>query len=154
MRRDERQITDRAEIDAVIRGSRTCRLGMSDGNQPYVIPLCFGYDGSAFYFHCAPEGRTLDILQKNPRVCVEFDIAGDVIEAERACSWSIDFQSVIAFGTALLVEEPEEKRKGLSLVMAQYSRPGQAFSFPDAGVSRVTVIKVVVDEITGKQSIR
>jgi len=154
MRRDEKQITDRAEIDAVIRSSRTCRLGMSDGNQPYVIPLCFGYDGGALYFHCAPVGRKLEILRKNPRVCVEFDVAGDVLEAEHACSWGITFQSVVVFGTALFVDAPEEKKTALSLLMAQYSRPGQEFSFPDASVSRTTIIKVVIDEITGKQSVR
>jgi len=152
MRRDEKQITDKAEIDAIIRSSRTCRLAMSDGNRPYVIPLCFGYDGSTLYFHCAPEGMKVDILRENPQVCVEFDITGDVDEAECACSWGIRFQSVVAFGTALPVKEPEEKRKGLALLMSQYSRPGQEFSFPDASVSRTTVIKVVIDEMTGKQS--
>jgi nitroimidazol reductase NimA-like FMN-containing flavoprotein (pyridoxamine 5'-phosphate oxidase superfamily) len=152
MRRHEKQITDRTDIDAMIRRSTTCRLGMSDGNQPYVIPLCFGYDGSALYFHCAQEGRKLDILRTNPQVCVEFDDAGDVTEAGAACLWGIEFQSVIAFGTAELVEEPEEKRKGLALLIAQYSSSGQEFSFPEANVNRTAVIKVVIDEITGKQS--
>jgi nitroimidazol reductase NimA-like FMN-containing flavoprotein (pyridoxamine 5'-phosphate oxidase superfamily) len=154
MRRDEKQITDRSEIDAVICRSTACRLGMSDGDQPYVIPLCFGYDGSALYFHCAPEGRKLDILRENPKVCVEFDVAGDVVEAEVACSWGIRFQCVVAFGTALLVGEPDEKKKGLALLMAQYSRSGKEFSFPDASVSRTAIIKVVIDKITGNQSIR
>lgn len=154
MRRNEKQITDRRKIDAVIQGSRTCRLGMSDGSQPYVIPLCFGYDGNALYFHCAPEGQKLDILRHNPRVCVEFDITGEVVEAKHACSWGIEFQSVVAFGQALFIDDPEEKRKGLNLLMTQYSHPGQEFSFSDASVSHTTVIKVVVDKVTGKTSLR
>ncbi len=152
MRRHEKEITERAEIDAVIRRSTTCRLGMSDGDQPYVVPLCFGYDGNALYFHCAQEGRKLDVLRKNPRVCVEFDNAGDVTEAGPACAWSIEFQSVIAFGTAELVEDPEEKRKGLALLIAQYSSSGKEFAFPEAIANHTAVIKVVIDEITGKQS--
>jgi nitroimidazol reductase NimA-like FMN-containing flavoprotein (pyridoxamine 5'-phosphate oxidase superfamily) len=152
MRRNEKRVTNRAEIDDVIRSSRACRLVMSDGDRPYVVPLCFGYDGSALYFHCAGEGRKLDILRKNSQVCVEFDIPGDVVEAEDACGWGMRFRSVIAFGTALIVEDPEEKRKGLNLLVAQYSRPGQDFSFRSASVARTTVIKVVIDEITGKQS--
>ena len=152
MRRPEKQMAHRARIDALIRASRACRLGMSDGNQPYVVPLCFGYDGTALYFHSARDGRKLDILHRNPRVCVEFDAMGEVTEAEDACSWGLAYQSVIAFGTAQLVDDPEEKRKGLHLLMAQYARPGQEFSFPDANVGRTTVIKVVVDEITGKRS--
>jgi uncharacterized protein len=154
MRRDEKQITDRSQIDRVIRSSRICRLGMSGGSQPYLIPLCFGYDGSALFFHCASEGRKLDILRENPHVCVEFDIPGDIVEADEACGWGIGFQSVIAFGVAHFVEDSQEKRKGLSLLMAQYSRPGQEFTFPDASLSRTTVIKVEIDAITGKESIR
>lgn len=152
MRRSDREITDREEIDAVLRHSRTCRLGMSDGHQPYVIPLSFGYDGRALYFHCASEGRKLDILRRNPRVCVEFDIPGAVTEAEEACSWGIAFRSVVAFGSARFVEDAAEKRAALALLMTQYSRPGQAFCFPDGNVSRTTVIEVVIDEISGKES--
>jgi nitroimidazol reductase NimA-like FMN-containing flavoprotein (pyridoxamine 5'-phosphate oxidase superfamily) len=152
MRRNEKQITDRREIDRIIRKSSACRLGMSDGLQPYVIPLSFGYDGETIYFHCAHEGRKLNILRENPQVCVEFDIPGDITEAETACSWGFEYQSVIAFGTAYFVEKSDEKRKGLQLLMAQYSAPGEVFSFSDNNVEKTTVIKVVIDEITGKQS--
>ena len=154
MRRDDREITDRSQIDAIIGGSRVCRLGMSDDGRPYVIPLCFGYDGLALYLHCASEERKLDVLRHNPHVCVEFDLPGDVVESEDACSWGIEYQSVVAFGTALFVEEPGEKRKALALVIAQYARPGQEFSFPDASVDRTVVLKVVISGITGKQSRR
>ena len=152
MRRREKQIVDRAEIDGVIRGSKVGRLGLSDGGRPYVVPLCFGYDGRALYFHSARKGRKLDILRGNPSVCVEFDVPGDVVEAENACGWSMRFRSVIVFGTASLVEDPEEKIAGLNLLMAQYSSPGRVFSFPDKKVTRTVVFKVVIDEITGKQS--
>jgi nitroimidazol reductase NimA-like FMN-containing flavoprotein (pyridoxamine 5'-phosphate oxidase superfamily) len=46
MRRTEKEI-GRAEIDAIIRRSQVCRLGLSDQGEPYVVPLCFGYDGQA-----------------------------------------------------------------------------------------------------------
>lgn len=152
MRRNDRQITDRAEIDAIIRGSTVCRLGMSDSGRPYVIPLCFGYDGRVLYLHSATEGRKLDVLRRNPRVCVEFDIPGDVVQNEDACSWSIGYRSVVAFGTARFLDEPEEKRKALALVMAQYARPGQEFSFSNTSVDRTVVLTVAISEITGKQS--
>lgn len=153
MRRTEKEITDRREIDAVIRRSRVCRLGLSDGGQAHVVPLCFGYDGAAIYLHGASEGRKLEMLRRNGRVCVEFDTIEALVEAEQACGWGIRYQSVLAFGAALFIETPEEKREALKLLMAQYAGSGRSFSFPDAMLDRTTVIKVVVDQITGKRSL-
>ncbi|MGD8833836.1 MAG: pyridoxamine 5'-phosphate oxidase family protein [Desulfobacteraceae bacterium] len=59
MRREDKQITDRKEIDAIIHGSKVCRLAMSKENQPYLVPLSFGYDGKAIYVHTAGTGHLL-----------------------------------------------------------------------------------------------
>ncbi|MFH1081040.1 MAG: pyridoxamine 5'-phosphate oxidase family protein [Pseudomonadota bacterium] len=152
MRRGEKEITDRAEIDSIIRRSQVCRLGLSDGGQPYVVPLCFGYDGKDLYFHCAKEGRKLDVLRKNNRVCLEFDIVEGLVEAGQGCDWGIRYQSVIGFGSARLIEDAEEKKSALNLLMAQYSI--RTFSFPEATLSRTAVVKVVIETLTGKQSKR
>ena len=151
MRRGEKEIKDRSEIDSIIRSCQVCRLGLSDGGEPYVVPLCFGYDGQALYVHAASEGRKLDILRENSRVCFEFDVVRRMVEAEDACSWGLRYQSVIGFGTAEIVEGLEEKRRGLALLIAQYS--GREFAFPEQAVQRTCVIKVTIDRITGKQSI-
>lgn len=82
MRKSDREITDRSAIDEIIRRCRACRLGLSDEGQPYVVPLNFGYDGHALYFHGAMEGRKIDVIRKNSRVCFEFDIVIDMVEAE------------------------------------------------------------------------
>lgn len=150
MRRTEKEITDQAEIDSVIRRSQVCRLGLSDQGQPYVVPLCFGYDGKALYFHCAREGRKLDILRRNNKVCLEFDIAEGMVEADHACDWGIRYQSVIGFGIAHVVEDATEKQTALSLIMAQYSEC--AFSFPLETVNRTVVVKIEIQSLTGKQS--
>ena len=152
MRKTEREIKDRTEIDAIIRGSQVCRLGLVDGNEPYVVPLCFGYDGAALYFHCAREGRKLDILRRNSRVCFEFDVVEGMVTAEQACRWGIKYRSVIGVGTAAVVEEAEEKRQALALIMRQYSPA--AYTFPDDAVRRTAVVKVVIETISGKQSQR
>lgn len=151
MRKHKKEITDRATIDAVIHGSRVCRLGMSDEGQPYVVPLCFGYDGECVYFHCAWKGRKLDILRKNPRVCLEFDLAKRVIESEHACGWDMEYQSVIGFGTAEIIDDVAEKEKALHALMTQYS--DREFSFPEAKLKLTAVIKVSIDTLSGKQAI-
>ena len=152
MRRTEKEITDRDAIDAVIRRCQVCRLGMVDGDVPYVIPLCFGYDGRCLYFHCAPAGRKLDVLRRNNRVCFEFDLLEGLVEADEACSWGIRYRSVIGTGTAHIVEDAAGKRQALTALMAQYSP--KAFTFPEGTLARTLAIRVTVDSITGKQSAR
>jgi uncharacterized protein len=152
MRRDEKEITDRTEIDLIIRGSRVFRLGLSDQGQPYIIPLCFGYDGKALYFHCAKEGRKLDIVQRNKRVCFEFDTIEGMVEADQGCNWGIEYQSVIGFGTAQVVEDVIEKQTALTLLMAQYSK--RSFVFPPEMLARTAVVRIDIESLTGKQSKR
>jgi uncharacterized protein len=150
MRRKEREIKEREVIDSIIRECRVCRLGLADGDQPYVVPLSFGYDGEALYFHGASAGRKIDILRANNRVCFELDILDALRPSDEACRWSAGYRSVIGFGTATIVELPDEKLKILAIIMAQYS--DQGFSFADDAVQRTTVIKVHIESITGKQS--
>ena len=149
MRKSQREITDRAEIDAIIRHSQVCRLGLTDGDEPYVVPLSFGYDGEALYFHCAKEGRKLDILRKNNRVCFEFDIVEGIIKNTQACGWGMRYRSVIGVGTAHLVEKNDEKIKGLAVIMNQYA--DGRFIFPDDAVARTAVIKLIIESVSGKQ---
>lgn len=68
MRRKEREICDPEEMESIISRACVCRLAMCEGYAPYVVPLCFGYEGEYLYFHSATEGRKLEILKKNPRV--------------------------------------------------------------------------------------
>ena len=64
MRRSEKEITDKLAIEKIINASLVCRLALSDGNQPYIVPLCFGYQDRTLYFHSALEGKKIDILKK------------------------------------------------------------------------------------------
>ena len=151
MRRSEKAITERAAIDGVIRRSRVCRLGLVDDGQPYVVPLCFGYDGDCLYFHSALEGRKIDLLRKDNRVCVEFDVGTETVEREEACEWGILYQSAIVFGTVSFVEDEAAKRAALDLIMRQYS--DGAYAYPDHAVARTAILRVDIETITGKQSL-
>jgi len=150
MRQSKNEITDKALIDAIIRECRVCRLGLSDGKEPYIVPLCFGYDGQVLYFHSASEGRKIDILRKNNRVCFEFDIPGEMKESEQGCKWGIRYRSVIGYGTAELVDNGEAKRNALEILMAQYS--GKKYIFPAEVVAKTAIIKVVITHMTGKHA--
>lgn len=151
MRRTDRQLADRAAIDAVIRECRVCRVAMVDDGRPYVIPMCFGYDGRDLFLHGAPAGRKIDILRRNPAVCVEFDILDALVPAgPQGCNWTMRYRSVLAEGTAEFVSDGQRKRAALACMMAQYGTG--TFTFPDAMVERTAVIRVALSTLTGKQS--
>jgi nitroimidazol reductase NimA-like FMN-containing flavoprotein (pyridoxamine 5'-phosphate oxidase superfamily) len=150
MRREKQEITDRKEIDAIIGESSVCRLGLSDGGRPYIVPMCFGYDGKDLYFHSAKAGMKIDILRKNDRVCFEIDIPGKMQKANEACGWGIDYRSVIGFGRASFVEDDDAKRKALDVIMGQYT--DRHFEYPPPMLKAVAVIKVEIESMTGKRS--
>jgi len=80
MRKKEKEITDKTEIESIILRSSVCRLALSEDNQPYIIPLCFGYEENTLYFHSALEGKKLGILRSNNKVCFEFDSDHRIVE--------------------------------------------------------------------------
>ena len=151
MRRSEREITDRTEIEEIIRKASICRLALSDNGTPYIVPVCFGYENDTLYFHSATEGRKLDILKRNNRVCFEMDIETKLVVAEKACGWGMNYRSVIGFGTASVVEDQAGKQKGLDAIMRQYSGPEGDYS--QEALNRTTVIKVEIESLTGKQAL-
>jgi nitroimidazol reductase NimA-like FMN-containing flavoprotein (pyridoxamine 5'-phosphate oxidase superfamily) len=150
MRRKDKEISDQPGITAVIKTATVCRLGMVHENKPYIVPLCFGFHDNALYFHGALGGRKIDLIQANPNVCFEFDTVAKVNEAEAACDWGVKFQSVIGFGKASFVEDSDEKRKALDIIMAQYS--DKQFEFPENMLKATAVIKVEIGSMTGKES--
>ena len=150
MRRSEKEITDKSAIEAIINASLVCRLALSDGDQPYIVPLSFGYQNKTLYFHSALEGKKIDILRKNNRICFEFDVNTDIIEADKACKWGMKYQSVIGFGKAVLVENIEEKQKALNIIFSHYSDRNS--QFPDKAIKKIAIIKIEIESMTGKHS--
>ena len=150
MRRSEKEITDESAIEAIINASLVCRLALSDGDQPYIVPLSFGYQDRTLYFHSALEGKKIDILKKNNRTCFEFDVNSEIIKAEKACKWGMKYQSVIGFGKAVLVENIAEKKKALNIIMNHYS--DRDFQFTDKAIKKIAVIKIEIEGMTGKYS--
>jgi nitroimidazol reductase NimA-like FMN-containing flavoprotein (pyridoxamine 5'-phosphate oxidase superfamily) len=148
MRRNEREITDRKEIDDIIRRCRVCHLAMCVDGQPYIIPLNFGYDGRFLYFHTAPEGKKIDIIKRNNRVGFEFDILHDIVTAEQACKWGAKYESVMGSGTAEIVDDLKTKKEALEWIMRQYGNG--VWDFKEEILKKTVVLRVRILEITGK----
>jgi len=151
MRRKEKEIKEPEEIVAILKQASVCRLGLCCEDVPYVVPLNFGYRDGCLYLHSAKQGKKMDMIRANPRVCFEMDTDVEVIRADQPCDWGMKFASVIGFGTASVLEDPEEKRSGLDAIMEHYSSQS-AQPYPDSILKHTAVIKVLVEEMTGKRS--
>ena len=150
MRRKEKEILDREEIESIIRKADVCRLGLSDNNIPYIVPLNFGYRDSCLYFHTPKVGKKIDMIKGNNRVCFELDINHEVVRADNPCDWNMKYQSVIGYGRAFLLEDIDEKRQALDVIIEDYS--GQTGEYAEKLVDRLAVIKVQIESMTGKKA--
>jgi nitroimidazol reductase NimA-like FMN-containing flavoprotein (pyridoxamine 5'-phosphate oxidase superfamily) len=150
MRRKDQEITADDEIEAILLRAAICRIGLCDGGVPYVVPVCFGYQDRTLYVHSASEGTKLDVIRKNNKVCFQVETDVEFVRHEVACRWGLKYRSVIGFGKALLVEEPQAKREALAIIMRHYA--DQAYSFAEEDVERTTVIQVTIESWTGKQA--
>jgi len=151
MRRSDREITDLATIHSIVRGCLICRLGLAVDGEPYVVPVSFGFDGEAVYFHTAATGKKIEMMAANPRVCVQFERNVELVRDEQdACAWTFHYESVIGFGTVSELVGEREKRHGLNQVMRHYSH--REWSFTGPAMLAVRVWRVALDILTGKRS--
>ena len=151
MRKQERKINDEQEIRKILEMGLVCRLGLSDGQSPYVVPMNYGYRDNRIYFHCAREGRKIDILKINDRVCIEVDVDSRVVKGEQPCRWTMKYRSVIGFGRARIVHDEAEKKDALDVIMAHYG--GSGGDYDEKSLQRTSLIEVVLESISGKQSL-
>jgi len=151
MRRRDKEITSRQEIDAIIRTALVCRIALADGNEPYVVPLSFGYDGAALFIHTAKSGRKIDFIEANSRVCFELEANVSLKTDDRdACKWTFEFESVIGYGAITELETAEDKARGLNQIMLHYS--GREWDIDDAASATTRVWRIDIESVTGKRS--
>ncbi len=150
MRRSEKEITDIKDIEAVIQKAICCRIGLVDGDEPYVVPVNFGYKDKALYFHGASEGRKIDLIKKNNKLCFELEVNVEVTRAEEPCRWGMKYRSVIGVGKAHILEGDKAKTDGLRIITSHYTQ-GE-FTFPKDSLDKATVIRVDIEKLTGKKS--
>lgn len=152
MTRRECQVTDLKEIITILDKCKYLHLGLVDGDEPYVVPMNYGYimaeDQMTIYLHGATVGKKLDLIRANPKVFIEMDCDVAPFEGKVACQYGITYASIMGRGVATIVEDVEEKKKGLSILMK--TQTGKDFTFNDRMVSIVSVIRIDVLEYTAK----
>ena len=148
----ERQVTDPEQIRHILDTAKVLNLGLSQNDEPYVVPMSYGYtmeDGKlTLYLHSAVRGKKLDMIQANPKVFFSMDCDRMPFEGRVPCQYGIVYSSIMGRGTATLVEDVEEKKQAMSILMK--TQTGKDFTFEDRLVTIVTVIRIDVAEYTAK----
>ncbi|SHN62615.1 hypothetical protein SAMN02745728_01287 [Desulfovibrio litoralis DSM 11393] len=156
MRRKDRELKEYKDITAILDECEVLRLGLCLENKPYLVPMNFAYEliGSQFYFylHSALEGRKIDIIKQNNNVCFEVDCAYKKIPAEQACEWTAKFKSVVGEGKIFILDNDQDKKNALDVFMKKHGFHKEEKS--EYNLNSVLILKIVVEDISGKSNIK
>ncbi len=153
MRRKEKEIIEKVIQEEILRQAEVGRLGTAVDGVPYVVPMNFCYVEDTIYLHSFRDGKKIRAIQANPRVCFEVD-EGEIVKGETPCDYSWRFTSVIANGVATVVEDKDERLRGLRLISDKYS-PGKGKMITPEIMEKnkhVWIIRIDIDEMAGKKS--
>ena len=152
MTKRERQVTDPEQILHILDTGKVLHLGLAVNDEPYVVPMNYGYtmeDGRlTLYLHSAVRGKKLDMMRANPKVFFEIDCDRKAFEGSVPCQYGMVYSSIMGRGTATIVEDVEEKKQAMTILMK--TQTGKDFSFEDRLVSIVAVIRIDVSGYTAK----
>lgn len=153
MRRNDREITDKTLIEKFIAKEQIIRIAFYDNGDLYIVPLNYGYtyenEKYVFYFHGAKAGRKYELSKASPNVGFEIDGAYELLEADAACDYSAKFQSVIGTGRLSIIEDDEEKIKGLNALMNHISGKAKG-DYSKEMVDAVAVYRLEAEKLSCK----
>lgn len=153
MRRNDREIKDKALIEQFIAKEQIIRIAFYDNGDLYIVPLNYGFiyenDKYVFYFHGAKAGRKFELSKSSPMVGFEIDGEYELLQADVACDYSAKFQSVIGTGRLSIIEDYEEKIKELNALMNHISGKSE-WDYSKDMVDAVAVFRLEVDKLSCK----
>ena len=155
VRRKERQITDKAMIEKFLDEQHIIRIGYYDkkNDEVFIVPLNYGYiienDQYIFYMHGAKKGRKFELSQDSPKVGFEIDGNYELIRGEQACQHSAKYKSIIGNGKIELINDIEDKKKGIGLIMKQATGK-TGFEFNQKMLEAVGIFKLTATKLTCK----
>lgn len=156
MRRKDWEVTDINEMLEIIDRCKVCHIAMMDGEWPYLLAMNFAYtyeNGKlTVYLHSAKEGKKLELVAKNDKVCFEMDCDHEIVTAKYACAYNFRYASVVGRGHCQVVTDVDEKMKALELLMKHQT--GEDFVMEPKHTLAVAILKITADELTGKRRIK
>ncbi len=120
-RHAERGRTERAELHDVLDAGLVCHLGFVSDGAPVVLPTAYGRDGDVLYLHGSSGARYL--MGDGMPACVTVTHLDGIVHARAVFSFSMNYRSAVAHGTARRVDEDEEKLRALRAIV-EHLTPG------------------------------
>jgi nitroimidazol reductase NimA-like FMN-containing flavoprotein (pyridoxamine 5'-phosphate oxidase superfamily) len=157
IRRKDRQVTDEAWIRSFLPTAPVGVLATMQQSQPFINSNLFVYDEAqhAIYMHTARLGRTRDNIDQESQVCFSVFEMGRLLPADEALEMSVEFNSVVVFGKAQVVKDPDEARRMLQMLLDKYFShlsPGRDYRpIQPQELKRTAVYRIQIEAWTGKR---
>src|SRR5262245_28874879 len=148
----KRAVYDRGTIHRILDEGMICHVGFAIDSQPYVIPTIYVRIEENLYIHGSPASRMLQALRQGTPVCITVTLLDGLVLARSAFHHSMNYRSVVLFGTAEAVEEPERKYAVLE-ALSDHVIPGRWEAVrqptPDE-LRRTLVLSIAIEEASAK----
>ncbi len=148
----QRGVYDRAAVFAILDEALVCHVGFARDGQPFVIPTIFARVEDRFYLHGSAASRMLGALAEGIDVCVTVTLLDGLVLARSAFHHSMNYRSVVVFGRARLVTDPDEKRAALVAVV-EHVVPGRSRDVRDPSeleLLATSVLRLDLLEVSAK----
>ena len=151
MRRKDRAVTSPTEIVEIMSRCEVLHLAIAAQPAPYLLPVNFGMepDGMTLYVHGAMEGTKYDLLAKNDQVGFEMECTSGLVLDEASHSCTMNYESVMGWGTVSEVTDLDGKLHALDCIMRQYL--SEDFYYDPAVAGRTRILCLKIQERTGKR---
>ena len=157
VRRKDRAVEDEAWIRAMLHRVPFGTLATVHDGQPFINTNLFAFDEAAnvIYMHTANVGRTRANVEADERVCFSVSKMGRLLPADTALEFSVEYAGVVVFGRAAIVDDQEEARHALQLLLDKYFahlRPGQDYRpITLEELARTAVYRISIEHWSGKK---
>ncbi|EPR39820.1 Pyridoxamine 5'-phosphate oxidase-related protein [Desulfovibrio sp. X2] len=153
MRKAHREIKDKQAVVELLHEGQVLHLALNDAGSgaPYVVPLSYAYADGRFYVHCATEGTKLDLMRADPRVGFSVVARYTLVNGPKACNATAHFASVCGTGTARILTDDAERRRGLD-ALAERLAPAAERDYPDEVLARTCVVEIVPERLIAKRN--
>ncbi|MCL1822095.1 MAG: pyridoxamine 5'-phosphate oxidase family protein [Prolixibacteraceae bacterium] len=157
MRRRDREVVDKNEIIGILEKADACRIAFSADDIPYIVCMNYGFewkgDFPVLYFHCAHEGKKIEMLKRNNYVCFQLDAAHELHYIPEKVYCTMYYESIVGMGHLEIVSSEDERRKSLDLLMQRYNGEAPA-AYPENSMMCTTILRLVTIELTAKKNLR
>ena len=148
MRRNEKAMSQEESLEVLEQVEYGVLSTISTDDTPYGVPMNFTYEDGALYFHCAKEGHRLENLEANSSAC--FNVVGSVkLLPEK---FNTEYRSVTIFGTVRILEDREEKKKGITAIAERLAPEHReaGLKYINSAFENMHVLKMDISHMTGK----